>query len=243
MAGMSPGHAWPRSIWPCRCRGENRNGRAWPPCSIRPATVAPVRSCCTARRASASPRCSTTSSRRRATFACCAPRAWSRSRRWPSPRCTGCCGRCWGCSTGSPAPQARALRVAFGQQEGPAVDRSSSRLADAVRADRGGRGRAGAVRRRRRALARRRVGRRAAVRRPPAAGRPGGAGVRRPGRRPADVPPDGVPGLPIARPGRRRRRGRCSPSRPASRCPRRSASGCWRRPAGTRWPWSSCRPD
>ncbi|MFC7661337.1 ATP-binding protein [Pseudonocardia benzenivorans] len=38
---------------------------------------------------------------------CCAPRGSRRSRRWPSPPCTGCCARCattWaGCPPGRPA--------------------------------------------------------------------------------------------------------------------------------------------
>ena len=83
----------------------------------------PGRCWCTASPAPGSPRCSRTSSRTpAATCGCCAPRAWSPRRRWRSPRCTGCCVPSSALLDRLPAPQARALRVAFGQEDGAAVE-------------------------------------------------------------------------------------------------------------------------
>ena len=44
---------------------------------------------------------------RRRGMTCCARREWSRSRRWRSPRCSGCCGRCAAGSARCPARSKR----------------------------------------------------------------------------------------------------------------------------------------
>ena len=171
-------------------------------------------------------------------------RAWSRSRRWRSPRCSGCCGRCAAGSSALPAPQQAALRAALGEAEGEG-DRflaflgTLSLLADAAEE------RAGAGGRRRRPLARRRLGRGAAVRRPPAAGRAGRAAVRRPRRRRPPLrrrrPADRRPRRGDRR-GRRRAAGRPRRRRASTR---RCATSWSPAPAATRWRWSSwpaCSP-
>ena len=53
---------------------------------------------------------------------CCAPRAWRSRRRWRSRRCTGCCVPVMRLRDELPVPQARALRVAFGEEDGPSVE-------------------------------------------------------------------------------------------------------------------------
>ena len=150
-------------------------------------------------------------------------RDWSPKLRWPSPRCTGCCDHSGRCAT---APGSAGARAAGGVRGGGGGGcRPVPGLGgDAVGADGGGRGRPGAVRRRRCPLARRRLRRRPAVRGPSPGGRPGGAGLRRAGRRCQDVSPRRRSGAGARLRWMRRRRVRCSPSGPGIRWRRRSAS-------------------
>ena len=95
----------------------------------------------------------------------------------------------------APGPQARALRVAFGQEDGPAVEPFLVAVATLSMLTEAAEESTGAVRGRRRALARLRVGRRAAVLRPAARRGPGAPWCSRPAttRRPR-VRPDGFAG-------------------------------------------------
>ena len=125
-------------------------------------------------------------------------RRWS----WRSRACTSCARRCSITSSGSRRPQRDALRIVFGLSAGPAPDRFLVGLAVLSLRVRSGGGSTPAVRRRRRAVAGRGVGADARVRRPPAAGRAGGARVRRSrARRGAPAPA----GPRAARPRRRAR--------------------------------------
>ena len=173
--------------------------------------------------------------------ACCARPGWSRSPRWRSPPCSGCCWPLRGRDRRRCRRRRRtALRAALGEADGdgrpvPGLPRH------AEPARRRRRGRAGPRRRRRRALAGRRLRRRAAVRRAAAAGRTGRAAVRGPRRR---RPPRST------RPTCRRVvlggvTGDAAPTRllgdrPAVHGRRRGARPAGRRPpAATRSPWSS----
>ena len=100
-------------------RAGRANGRRSPPCSTPPAPAAGgalvVRGVAGSGKSTL---LADAAGRRRRTCGCCAPPGWSRSRRWRSPRCSGCCGRCAAGSTRLPAPQAAALRAALGEADG-----------------------------------------------------------------------------------------------------------------------------
>ena len=159
-----------------------------------------------------------------------------RSRRWRSRRCTGCSDRSSVCASGFPEPQARALRVAFGEEDGPSVEPFLVGVATLSMLTDGGRGGAGGVRRRRRALARLRLRRRSAVLRPTARTPTGSRWCSRPATRRPDVRPRRGAGSSAGRAGRRIRSGSCSaenaPVRGRSRGHRPAAGRDRRQPAG-----------